>query len=362
MSTFVNLLLVLGFHQGLTLIIFYLIKSKGSIYSRILFTLIIGSLLLRLLEFLIFRIIGYHDTGHLVYVGVPLLLLIQPAIFFYLRSMNRPVKISNSHFLHFFPFALFTGLMLALFYLQDAEFKIQYHTLSRESGAISWLQMTFVAAITLQIVYYGWRSCSLYRHISSRFGDTRWFRTKLIVVYGFFFIYVFSLSQLIFNPKGYAAFEMVTFVTLSLGLQFLFIHFMHRGVHQATFQREKYYSSNLKGMDFGPLLSRLDVAMVEDKLYLDSQLRVNHLSRLLDLPNPYISQILNEGLKMKFNDYVNRYRIEESKRLLLDEEYSHLTILAVALDSGFSNKNTFNRTFKKYTGQTPTQYRKHKKD
>ena len=59
-----------------------------------------------------------------------------------------------------------------------------------------------------------------------------------------------------------------------------------------------------------------------------------------------------------FYTLVNDYRIEEVKRRLEDPRYRNLTILAIAYDSGFNAKSSFNTIFKEQTGMTPSEYQK----
>ncbi len=55
---------------------------------------------------------------------------------------------------------------------------------------------------------------------------------------------------------------------------------------------------------------------------------------------------------------MNRYRVEEAKRLLLDPGKASLTILAIGFEAGFNNKGSFNQAFRKFTDRTPSEFRK----
>jgi AraC-like DNA-binding protein len=61
---------------------------------------------------------------------------------------------------------------------------------------------------------------------------------------------------------------------------------------------------------------------------------------------------------MSFNDFLNRYRIDEAKKLLLQEEGEKRNILQIMLDTGFYSKSVFNTAFKKYTGMTPSEFKR----
>jgi AraC-like DNA-binding protein len=69
-----------------------------------------------------------------------------------------------------------------------------------------------------------------------------------------------------------------------------------------------------------------------------------------------ISQIINQKENKNFYDFVNTYRFEEFKRLISLQKNQQYTLLSLAYDCGFSSKSSFNRYFKKATGQTPSEY------
>lgn len=97
--------------------------------------------------------------------------------------------------------------------------------------------------------------------------------------------------------------------------------------------------------------------MKKEKVYLNSELRIQDIAIKLNISVHILSHILNVTLNQNFFDFVNTYRIEEAKTRLLDTQYNNLTVLAIAYDCGFNSKATFNRLFKQYTGTTPTQYK-----
>jgi AraC-like DNA-binding protein len=71
-----------------------------------------------------------------------------------------------------------------------------------------------------------------------------------------------------------------------------------------------------------------------------------------------LSYLINIGFNENFFLFVNKYRVERVKELLINKENDHLSILGIAFESGFSSKTAFNTTFKKFTQQTPSEYKK----
>lgn len=101
--------------------------------------------------------------------------------------------------------------------------------------------------------------------------------------------------------------------------------------------------------------SSLEGLLNEDKLYLNPNLRLPQVARLLGLSQNQLSAIINRTYQQGFNDYINRLRIDEAKALFRNKQH---TLLDIALQSGFNSQSMFNTTFKKITGMTPGRYRK----
>lgn len=122
-------------------------------------------------------------------------------------------------------------------------------------------------------------------------------------------------------------------------------------------REEKYQASPLTALTLRSLSHRLTKAMEEEKLYLDAELTAEKLAAHLDMNQKSLSQAINQQLGLNFKNFLNRYRIEEAKRKLLDPREKDYVVLKIAMDCGFNSKSVFNDAFKKFTGLSPTQYR-----
>ncbi|MEQ9592926.1 MAG: AraC family transcriptional regulator [Cyclobacteriaceae bacterium] len=122
----------------------------------------------------------------------------------------------------------------------------------------------------------------------------------------------------------------------------------------------KPYSTKGKneGIEPNPIILTLTDLVKRDQKYLDADLRIEHLSRASGLSIADITQAIKSNGYSNFKEYINTFRIDHAKKLL---ETSDLKILAVALDSGFTNKVSFIQNFKKHTSTTPNDYRMSKK-
>jgi len=126
-------------------------------------------------------------------------------------------------------------------------------------------------------------------------------------------------------------------------------------------EEPKYKTSALLPETVEQVLPRLLQLMEKEKVYLKADLNLKTLAQRLNVHYNYLSQIINERLSQSFNDYINSYRIEEAKKKLLDPAEDNKTILDIAYDTGFYSKSVFNTAFKKFTGMTPSEFKREKK-
>ncbi len=102
----------------------------------------------------------------------------------------------------------------------------------------------------------------------------------------------------------------------------------------------------------------LESIMSKEAPYLNPDLTLRHLAKIMDIHPNHLSRLLNEGFGKNFSEFVNTYRLEVFKAKIADPSLQHLTILGLAYESGFNSKTAFNGFFKKVMGQTPRAYQK----
>lgn len=103
---------------------------------------------------------------------------------------------------------------------------------------------------------------------------------------------------------------------------------------------------------------KLEALCSVQKIYRESNLDRNRVADILGISPNYVSQIVNSITGQNFSVYINTYRVEEVKELILDKEFDNYSLLAIGLECGFSSKTTFHNSFKKITGMTPNTFRK----
>lgn len=105
-------------------------------------------------------------------------------------------------------------------------------------------------------------------------------------------------------------------------------------------------------------IESLKIFMVKNEPYLDSSLTIQNLAEQVEMPVKDLSALINLYMDKHFFDFVNEYRIEKAMQILKDSSQKELTVLEILYKVGFNSKSSFNTSFKKYTGKTPTDFRK----
>ncbi|WP_418510576.1 helix-turn-helix domain-containing protein [Corallibacter sp.] len=122
------------------------------------------------------------------------------------------------------------------------------------------------------------------------------------------------------------------------------------------FPEQKYANSSIKSNIYDGLITKVKNSIESKKLYLNGKLTLNELAKSVNTNPKYLSQAINHSLELSFVDFINKYRVEESKKQLLKADNSILTLEAIGLKSGFNSKSSFFRAFKKHTNLTPKQF------
>ncbi len=118
-----------------------------------------------------------------------------------------------------------------------------------------------------------------------------------------------------------------------------------------------YKNSSLAPIDLAKHKVHLVSLMKEDKPFLNPELSQSKLASLLEISNHHLSEVFNTGFNQNFYNYINSYRVLEAQNLMSQRKYRDAKVIAIAFDSGFKSKTSFNRTFKEHKGSTPSEYR-----
>lgn len=161
-----------------------------------------------------------------------------------------------------------------------------------------------------------------------------------IYLFGIFYIAYFSLKQKNYFPVNQLEQEQIdTIISESSGLE---------GTSKKL----------ISDKDLQEIKSALIQIMDNKKPFLDPELSLFKLASQLNISSHLLSYVINKGCDENFYQFINRYRIEEAKKMIQDPGMQHLSLMGIAFEVGFNSKTVFNTTFKKSTNQTPSEFKK----
>ena len=126
-------------------------------------------------------------------------------------------------------------------------------------------------------------------------------------------------------------------------------------LHQLT--EDQKQSDQNEDLPIAKRKEQLLELMTSQKIYLQSELKVEDITEVMQITYKDLSQLLKEEFQTSFKNFVNQYRIEHAKALLLAPEYQHLSIEGIGMESGFGSKQNFYKTFQQITGVTPGEFK-----
>ncbi len=312
------------------------------------------------------------EHPHLLGLTYTLPILIGPILFYYtLILTGRSTSTFKSFFtLHAAPFLILTIYFLFDYYFLRAEEKLQYYY--RESQVKTSIPI-YIAEFFLicSIPFYSLLSLfHLHRHnktIKDQFSykekiDLRWLQIILYFFSGVSLImlatnFISDFIPLIpFIYGDHITFGSLTLVIFCIG----YFGIKQRAIYPAFANKPKnqYQKSSLKISKDDQRIQQLLHLMEKDQLYLNSKLSLGELAKEMSLSDNHLSQLINDGLDKNFYDFVNAYRVEAVKNKLTDPAFAHLSLLGIALESGFNSKSSFNRAVKKHLGIVPKELKR----
>jgi len=380
----------LSFFLGITL----LGKRNNSLPDRILalWLFVIGFHLYLFYAFIAGKIFNYP---WLLGVHFPLPLLHGPFLYLYALALTGKLeKPEMKYGLHFIP-AILSYLYLTSFFILPSSEKIEVFR-NKGAGYETFLLINNSAIMISGISYVVLTALLQRRHrrnIMNEFSNTEKINLDwiLYLVYGIALIWVFvilSKDDLIFGTAvlfvmfiGYFGIRQVGIFTPGNNTQQIQEEIQETIPHEAekmkdertpdhpenpasiletNFEsvhvRKKYLKSGLSPEAAAELHTRLIQLINNEKVFCNSELTLSELARKLGTHPNYLSQVINEKEGKNFFDYINTLRTEEFKKLIANPGNRKFTLLSLAFECGFNSKSSFNKYFKKVTGQSPSEY------
>lgn len=302
----------------------------------------------------IYRVPEFYST--------PLLfpLLYGPLLVIYIDAVFENPKPLVSYSFHFLPFLIMLGLKLP-YYLSSPEVRI----LHPEQAALSWLINGIDYAEFINIAHLSIYGYVLSRQIRSHpgIGYMRPWANWILVFYISFIALTVLYWIIVIAQQNTLLADY--FISLSVcGSIILLAWFGDRyeklkegePIIDSLGGDTKYKNSGLPASLANKLAEDLKLLMSREQLYKENNLKLETLADKLKSNRHFVSQVINQYYKANFFDFINSNRIDEAKRLLAGDH--EMNIIEIAYAVGYNNKVTFNTVFKRFTGVTPSEYRK----
>jgi len=317
----------------------------------------------------------YRNTK-INYFLVSMELLTAPLIYFYVKSVVSPgFKLAKKHLLHALPWLLFFSIKLVI-YVYDAQQpgfadnqngylveNFQWPYLNPFMSVFSWGQMLLYLAFSFQL-YFNYK-----KQIQQFFSNTR--KKELIWIRNFLFIYTFIfvygivqvfVNELIIEMSWIQKWWIQFFSALAIlyfGVKGYFTNFNFLTDFENPEQQQKGESVLHQPEHNSQLLERKEVIRTlfeKEKIFLNPELNLKQLAEKTALNRGEVSEVINLGFGMNFNDFVNQFRITAFQERLKGGAHEQFSLVGIAFECGFNSKATFNRVFKKEVKLTPTEY------
>jgi len=282
--------------------------------------------------------------------------LVGPLLYLYIRSLlNMNFSFNKYDWLHFIPFII--ALIYSIGIIQTLHRLIIWTYPGRLfiTAAILSQNIIYLIASWKIIQSYGLTLKLFLSYIdNSRLSWVRYFTVGYILLWSAqlqVFLGWDILGHPTWCPYGLSLYSLTAFIFFN-GILFIALR-----KPESFYQVQKYRSSVLKQSNKDQYREMLLSLMNENKIYLNPSITLNDMAQKLDIAPCYVSQIINESFQQNFRDFINKFRIEESKQLLTHNN-QNFNILGIAQEAGFNSKSAFNNAFKKHTGITPKEFKK----
>jgi len=308
---------------------------------------------------------------YIAYLHLPFLASLGPTFYFCYKSViGAKYQFKWYSFLHGMPVLLIT---LGLIYYFNINPEIKTLSIMTPPSFISGVTKIFyysllfivVVLVVLGYMVYFLIECSsmfTLRFIRGK-NVSLSFIISIYIVYSIGFL--FFISILAANFVGYTSHLYINIFQLLSVLSFFFtfmVYAMSRRdgnyfqVMRNQAEKSRYEKSKIKNLDLDLVMANIMSFMTVEKVYCDEDINLNSFARKLEIEPYQLSQIINENFKKNFNAFINEYRIEEAKKMLIDD--IDCTIVSISYAVGFNSPATFYEWFCKITGVSPSKFRK----
>lgn len=334
--------------------------NRKSTFLMSLFVLLHSLFIIHLSLYLI----NYHYYfPHTLLMSTAFTLFYGPLIYFYFKISVTDYKLKWISSLHFMPALILLGFIYPFYTLSSKDkFVILF---DQEDILLSEANYIMIAKI-ISLIVYAVLTLKIY-NVAKNKGEQK--SGRLLWQRNIIAIYVlYIVTYIFFTATTSGFFDIPEFFDLQIlvmvGLVFYVAYITY--VQPEIFKGKvilvdpinlfKYKTSSLTSSYSSELKESLLKLLRKDKIHRKNNISLQILSEKLGTTRHNTSQVINEHFDLNFFELINKYRIEDAVEIFNENSLDNLTIIEVAYKVGFNNKVTFNKFFRKYMSQTPSNY------
>ena len=364
-----SLFIFLGTVQGIFLSYFFLSKYNRQVKANIFLGLLLLAASLISFDILISYTNFMFRVIYLVDATEPLNFLIGPMFYLYIIAKLDESRLKKISY-HFIPFFIY--LFYSLFFqVQSLEEKYnayldQYHPeldfipLTTSGFKDPFYLKLFINELTILsiTVYLVFAIIRLYKTSKNENPDSK--RKKLFSLLWIDCALMAAILFVLIFVKIYFTHDLgdyIIIITVTVFIYSISFKVIRDSIFFQKGQSERKYSKSILDEETKQKILEKTLNYIEkEKYFLSDSPSLQDLSKKINTIPNYISQVINEKLSINFPELISKYRIEEAKKIL-EDPFSNETIEGIAYSVGYSSKSTFHSAFKKFTGQTPAEYK-----
>lgn len=324
---------------------------------------------------------------HVFKTGLPTNFLIAPLAYLYVRAvLFNEKKFQKRDLLHAIPFILIFINYIPFYFLPVAEkLTIIKYSLTYWPNSVKYQAGLFpenfailfrlILAIFYVVLQWGLifsykkehTEISIQTQINNVFSWLKLFTITttiillvlILMILGIFFFPAYYNNNLVIQIPSFLvagsffimASYLLTHPAVLAGLPFV----KYKEV-VSNVENDKSYNLPYFNVDYSKERETITQYFENSKPFLKKDLNINHVSVALDIPARELSFIINNHFGQRFNDFLNKYRIEYITKKINKEYLTNYTFEAIANEAGFASKSSFNLAFKKFNNSTPSEY------
>ncbi len=299
----------------------------------------------------------------------PFLFLVSPLLYFFVMGYLFPKRVKKKkELILYIPFLVYLGITLAYKFLalftgrssQNSDIQIDIGDLIDIYGDFINIPVIGITLIILFVTIHNYEKAPFKKNSSPIRRELLWLKTLLGILLATlipwsFYTYKYYLNEDYFYLPIFVITSLLIYLLGYIGLHKIGVLKERENIRSISNERRTVYVSEKTKTG---VIANIEEIVLTERKYLDPNFSLEMLANQLEISKSHLSRTINKELNSSFSDYINKLRIEEAKKYLHDPQFSKYTLVAIGLEAGFNSKTTFNTTFKKFTGVTPSQFKK----